>query len=208
MFSFFGKKDLPLVRLDDVIWISQEAKWAALLENLQKSVESKPTWLIYFFERTFNTLQTLLTNLQKPYEWVQSAENLKDTSKIWIFSANEFRHLSSYLKKDFANKELSVFFAEHYPLAEEENEILKKIGDISFKAKAYVYTSFDEPILKKFSGDKILEMLKKMGAKETESLSHQLITKAIKEAQKKIGESIKHEQRAVSMEDWFAKNFK
>ncbi|MCS6794480.1 MAG: hypothetical protein NZ516_00820 [Raineya sp.] len=101
MFSLFGKRDLPLVRIEDSVWINQEAKWTALSQDLQKAAENKPTWVIYFFERTFTTLQTILQNLQKPYAWVQSAKNLKDPTKILIFSANEFRHLSSYLKKEF-----------------------------------------------------------------------------------------------------------
>ncbi|MCS6794481.1 MAG: hypothetical protein RMJ97_05700 [Raineya sp.] len=70
------------------------------------------------------------------------------------------------------------------------------------------YTSFEEPILKKFSGDKVLELFRKIGAKETESFSHKLITKTIREAQKKIGETVRNEQKAVSMDEWFDKNFK
>jgi len=38
MFSPFGKKKLPLVKLQDVVWVSQAARFTVLVSHAQKSI--------------------------------------------------------------------------------------------------------------------------------------------------------------------------
>ncbi len=208
MFSFFGKKATPLIRLEDIVWAIRSARFTGLLQNIQKTIELKPVFVIYFFENTLQLLQEVFKVAQKPYRFVKNADDVKDDKHILIFSSKEFLYHSAKLKNLYASKEFEVVFAEHYPLNEPEEEILVKVGDISLRAKAYAYTDFEEALLKQFGGDKIYEMMKKMGMNEYESISHNLVSKAIKEAKKKIGEKVRHEQQAISSEEWFAKNYK
>lgn len=206
MFSFFGKKTTPLIKLEDIVWSNQNTRLAGLLQKAQKSIETKPVFMIYFFENTLQLLQEVFKVAQKPYRFVTSAENVKDDKHILIFSSKEFLYHSAKLKNLFVSKEFEVLFAEHYPLNEPEEEVLHKISNISLRAKAYAYTDFEDDLLRKFGGDRILEMMKKMGFNENESISHNLVSKAIKEAKKKIGEKVRYEQQANSSQEWFARN--
>ncbi|MFN3315609.1 MAG: hypothetical protein ACK40K_02270 [Raineya sp.] len=208
MFSFFGKKTIPLVKLEDIVWVSQNTRFTGLLQKAQKSIETKPVFVVYFFEDTKNTLQEIFKVAQKPYRFVASADDVKDDKHILIFSAKELVYHSAKLKNLFVSKEFEVLFAEHYPLNEPEEEVLHKISDISFRAKAYAYTDFEDGLLKQFDGERILEMMKKMGMNEHESISHSLVSKAIKEAKKKVSEKVRHEQTATSSQEWFRKNYK
>lgn len=208
MFSFFKKKAIPLVKLEDIVWANRSIRFTALLQNVQKIVESKPVFVVYFFENTRILLEELFKSAQKPYRFVASADDVKDDKHILIFSAKEFVYHSAKLKSLFASKELALIFAEHHPLNEPGEEILLKLGDISLRAKAYAYTDFEDSILKQFDGEKIFQIIKKMGFNDNESISHNLVSKAIKEAKKKIGEKVKHPQPANSSEEWFAKNYK
>jgi hypothetical protein len=208
MFSLFGKKKLLLVKLQDVVWVSQAARFTALVSHAQKSIETKPVFVVYFFENTQNLLKEVFKVAQKPYRFVASADDVKDDKHILIFSAKEFIYHSAKLKNLFVSKELELFFAEHYPLNEPEEEILHKLGEISLRAKAYAYTDFEDGLLKHFEGDKVLDLMRKMGFNEHESISHNLVSKAIKEAKKKISEQVRHEQKANSAEEWFAKNYR
>ena len=208
MFSFFGKKTTPLIKLEDVVWTSRTARFTGILQRTQKSAEVKPVFLVYFFEDTHKLLQEVFKVAKQPYRFVQSADDVKDDKHILIFSAKEFVYHSAKLKNLFASKEFEVIFTEHYPLNEPEEEILVKIGDISLRAKAYAYTDFEDGLLKQFGGERILDMMKKMGLNESESISHNLVSKAIKEAKKKIGEKVRREQHASSSEEWFVKNYK
>ncbi|MCU0436809.1 MAG: hypothetical protein MUC49_02780 [Raineya sp.] len=207
MFSFFSKKpSVPLIKLEDKVWMNTSARLTGLLQDAQIQVETKPVLVVYFFERTENTLQEVFKLGQKPYVFVNTAEDLKDNKQIHILSESAFHQHAEKIKNLFASKELVVMLAEHYPLNQNEDEILFKLGEISLKTKAYGYIDFDDPILKMFGGERILELLKKMGIKESESISHNLVSKSIKEAKKKIGEKVKHEQKGISVEDWFNKN--
>jgi hypothetical protein len=209
MFSFFGKKpSVPLIKLEDKVWVTASARLTGLLQDAQIQAETKPVLVVYFFERTENTLQEVFKLGQKPYVFVNSSEDLKDNKQIYILSESAFHQYAEKIKNLFTSKEFVVMFAEHYPLHQNEDEILFKLGEISLKAKAYGYIDFEDPILnlKMFGGERILELLKKMGIKESESISHSLVSKSIKEAKKKIGEKVKHEQKGISAEDWFQKN--
>jgi len=207
MFSFFSKKpSVPLIKLEDKVWVSNSARLTGLLQDSQGFAESKPVLIVYFFERTLNTLQEVFKLAQKPYVFVAASEDIKDSKQIHILSESQFHQFGEKIKSLFGSKELVVLFAEHYPLNQPEDEILFKLGQISLKTKAYGYIDFEDPILKLFGGEKILELLKKMGIKESESISHSLVSKSIKEAKKKIGEKLKNEQKGISVEDWFNKN--
>lgn len=208
MFSFFGKKATPLIKLEDIVWANRSIRFTGLLQNIQKTAETKPVFVVYFFEDTQTLLQEVLKVAQKPYRFVSSADDVKDDKHILIFSAKEFIHHSAKLKNLFASKELVLVFAEHHPLNEPEEEVLLKLGDISLRAKVYAYTDFEDSLLKQFGGERVFEMMKKMGMNESESISHSLVSKAIKEAKKKIGEKVRHTQQANSSEEWFAKNYK
>lgn len=208
MFSFFGKKNIPLVKLENIVWATRSTRFTGLLRHVQKSIDVRPVLVVYFFENTLSLLTEAFKFSTKPHRLVKNADDVKDDKCILIFSAKEFLYHSAKLKNLLSSKEFEVIFAEHYPLNEPEDEILLKVSDISLRAKVFAYTDFEDGLLKQFGGDRILDMMKKMGMNENEIISHNIVNKAIKEAKKKIGEKVRYEQQTPSSEEWFAKNYK
>lgn len=207
MFSFFGKKTPQiLTKMEDSIWISTNARFVGLLQEAQTQNKLKNVWVIYFFERTQHQLKEVFKLAQEPYIFVENKEQVQKNKQILIFSADKFQEIYETLKTIFAKEDIFIIFAEHYPLNVAEENIAMKTAEITLKAKISAHTDFESMLLKKFGGARILELLKKTGLKESENISHPLVSKAIKEAKKKLSEKVKNEQKGVSEEDWFLKN--
>ncbi|MDX1902821.1 MAG: hypothetical protein SFU27_01580 [Thermonemataceae bacterium] len=207
MFSFFGKKTPQiLTKTEDSVWISTNARFTGLLQEAQIQSKLKNTWVIYFFERTQHQLKEVFKLAQEPYIFVESKEQAQKNKQILVFSADKFQEIYETLKIIFAKEDIFIIFAEHYPLNVVEENIAIKTAEITLKAKISAHTDFESMLLKKFGGARLLELLKKIGIKESESISHPLVSKSIKEAKKKLSEKVKNEQKGVSEEDWFLKN--
>ena len=99
-------------------------------------------------------------------------------------------------------KNKKIFFAEHYPLRNKEQEFFDSLN----LAETTVLSALDEPLFINFGSDKIAGLLKQLGLKENESIQHQMISAAIKNAQEKLERKIITEHSASSQAGWFQKN--
>lgn len=95
-----------------------------------------------------------------------------------------------------------VVFAEHYPLPKREKILFEtlKLKEIP------VVSSLDEPLLMKFSGERTIELMRKLGMNEDEPIGHSMITASIRNAQRKLEKQVSTERKAASAEEWFAFN--
>ena len=163
-------------KIIDRVFISENAKNNALLTLAR---EDESPLFVTWFQESYDQLTGLL-----------KSNNLNSE----VFLA---RQMASHHAQDGA-----VIFFEHYPIATTEDELLMRIQ----VHKAVFYSSLDEPLFKQFGGDRIVEMMHKMGIQENEAIEHSLISNAIRNAQEKINEQIVVEQQAASQMDWFSKN--
>jgi hypothetical protein len=101
-------------------------------------------------------------------------------------------------------KNKMVVMAEHYPLERTEQDFFKRLqlSDVP------VLSALDEPLFMQFGGERTAELIKKLGMGEGEVLGHSMISSAIKNAQRKLARQVVSEQKASSMEKWFALNFR
>lgn len=97
-----------------------------------------------------------------------------------------------------------LIFVEHYPLSEVEQELFKKLN----LSNVPVLSSLDEPLFAMFGGEKSIQLMKTMGMKEGEIVSHPMITQSIRSAQKKIAKKVRVELMAESQKAWLDKNLK
>ena len=96
----------------------------------------------------------------------------------------------------------AIILVEHYPLASKEDAFLQTIPE----GNIFVLSALDEPLLAKFGGDRVADLMKKMGMQENDVVEHALVTKSLRNAQEKLEKRITMEQTATSMQEWFAKN--
>lgn len=96
-----------------------------------------------------------------------------------------------------------LVFAEHYPLRKTEDELYKRLN----LNEVNVLSALDEPLFSFFGGERIQEMMRRMGMDEHELVGHNMITSAIKRAQQKLEQRVISEQKANSQQKWFELNF-
>ena len=176
MFNLFGKRK-PSTLVKDLIWITEEVKLQAILNEYKKN---NNTILAVWFDATYRKLETLFSN-----------NGLSATN---IFMVRELA--SHYLKNN------PLIFAEHYPLRRKEEELFEKLN----LSEAIIYSALNEPLLTYFGGDRIIDMVKQLGMNEDEALQHKLIASSIKNAQEKIAGKVTIDQSANSGYDWFLYN--
>ncbi len=110
-----------------------------------------------------------------------------------------------YMAREAAHSPLSgkrIIFAEHYPLLDKEKEIFEKLN----LEKAEVWSALDEPLLKKFGGERIIGLMQALGMKDNEIITHPMIANSIRKAQEKIAKKLLLESHASSQEEWIRKN--
>lgn len=161
----------------DVVWLSEKQKLEACAAVCRSSSQAM---IVVWFDDTRRKVEQLFFK-----------EGISDTL---IYNASNVSALTVH------NRE--VVFAEHYPLLEKEQKLFT---DLQLK-EVTVYSSLDEALFKKFGGEKIIELMKKMGANEGESLNHPMISGAIRNAQEKVSRNISFDQYASSQHDWLTKN--
>jgi len=177
--SMFGslKKKKAGTEVIDKIWMTREAKWKGCIKELKSDPE---IIFIAWFDETLQQLEEMLVK-----------ENLPTTNIIVA------RQVNSQILK---NKK--IVFVEHYPLSSKEQSFFDQFNITNVQ----IFSSLDEPLFKQFGSEKIVELMKQLGMKETESLEHKMISNAIKRAQDKIESKISFDQSARSQAEWFSKN--
>ena len=177
-FNLFGGNKASSCKVNDATYLSETAKNNALIKY---TIEHPNVICITWFPDSATLFKKLF------------AEKGLDESRV--VEAKFYNVLKQ------PGKEL--FFAEHYPLPAKEDEFLARLP----QKNILVYNSITDPLFKIFGGEKIIELMKKMGVKEDEVISHDMISRSIRRAQEKLASSIPAERHAASQEQWFRRNY-
>jgi hypothetical protein len=176
MFSFFKKKDVA-VKVDDIIWMNEERK----LDALAAIATANPnTIFIAWFDETFEKLMQRFAQNKLSPDTISLA---KQISKHQVLNH-------------------PIVFVEHYPLHEKEEALFQKLE----LHKAVVHSGLDEAFLKTFGSEKIIDLMRKLGANEEESFQHAMISSSIKNAQEKLKDKVLFERSTRSQADWIKQN--
>ena len=171
------KKKSPAIKIVDKIWMYETYK----LKAFANEFNDKDTIFIFWFDETLHRVTDQFAG--------QSQGNVQ------LMNAREISPVHVVNRR--------VIMAEHYPLQEKENALFQKLGLQEVK----IWSALDEPLFRRFGGDKIIGMMKQLGMKEEEAIEHNMISKAIRNAQDKIANELSFEQSARSQADWLEKNF-
>ncbi|HNP22958.1 MAG TPA: hypothetical protein PKM63_03535 [Panacibacter sp.] len=174
--SLFSRNKISF-KIIDTVYVSAIAKWKACANTAAKNAT---TVFIAWFPETLQQLEA----------YFSAHSTIKPTTLL-------YRNANSFNTKD-----KNIIFVEHYPLPKKETDLFVSLT----LAAAHVYSSLDEPLFMHFGGEKMIELLSKLGMKEDEPLENTMITKALHNAQEKIAAKVTLEQSATAQAEWFRKN--
>ena len=178
LFNLFGKKKtIPAPQFDDLVFISQPAKQAAVIAFAKQHPDSI---FIAWFENTALLFREIFT--------------LYDLNTARIEEAKYF------IAAKYTGRQ--ILFLEHYPLRAKEDALVQHCLQPRFT----VYNSLTEPLFTQFGGERIIEVMRRFGMNANEPLQHKMISRSLEKAQKKIAGKIALEQPAGSQEEWMRRN--
>lgn len=169
-------KRRPSVPITDEVWISQNSK----LEKYKRLLRKNGSYLfVFWFEESFLKFRTAL-------DLAENSPNIAYAHELSV--------------ADLMDR--IPIFCEHHPLRKTEQDLFLSL---MFK-EVTIYSSLDEPLFQKFGGEKVAELMKKLGVAGN-SISHSWVSASIRRAQEKIAEKVSIEQRTrSSQEEWFSLN--
>ncbi len=176
LFDIFKKKD-SLPNTKDLIWKNKIFKYNACINLLQNNPDA--VWICWFNESKKEFLEHQgFPNINRP--------EVKMAKTIQPYNVEG----------------KTVFFLEHYPINSEEENLIQH-----WNAKEiFILNALDEPLFKQFGGDNVIGIMEKLGMRDDEHIEHSMISKSIKNAQKKIQEKVTIESTANSAAEWFRIN--
>ena len=198
MFSFFRKKKKKLINLSR-IGLTRKSAFLDILNEI--SPAKKPVYVFYFFEESKDFLKGLLTTEYFSFKDINS-EPAKSDADVYFINAKTF-HPNLF---KFSNRNI-IYCLDHYPLASVFQKFIAGIEEVKDLPQLVIYGGLDEPILQKFGGEKIQQLMIKMGITESEMIEHEMISSAIANAQKKIEEKVITEANSNSSVEWFKLNY-
>ncbi len=198
MFGLFGKKKKQ-VKTISRIGLTRQDGFLHLLKEI--SPAKKPIFVFYYFEESKDFLKGLLTTEYFSFKDTSSEPSQSD-SDVYFINARTFNPLSFKF-----NNVKTVYCLDHYPLYSVFTNLASGLSQMESLPELIIYGGIDEPILNLFGGEKIGQLMKTLGIRDSEMVEHEIISTSIGNAQKKIEKKVLAESKANSAVEWFKLNY-
>jgi len=137
---------------------------------------------------------------------------------IIVWFNNDKKHLEEQISPDFPNVKVYLYtsfspeainpniplvFWSRHPLASVEDITMDKLNNIYLLIGMI---SIDDELIRYFGGERIKNLISKLGHKEGEILEHSIISSSIRKAQEELDKKVDNPVSANSASDWFILN--
>lgn len=196
MFGSLFKKKPKEPNPDYVNYLSKLVKYKQVTLQLKELPEDQITLLTFFFEQTGTEIRQLCSAAGVLYVEPSRGEQLAmGLNVVNVFDLSE-KHLN-------AERVISM---EVYPIYSVNRQLVDFFKDADVKTITY-YLGMDEPLMQLFGSERIIQLLRKMGTKDEESIQHPMVDKSIERAQLKLENNRNpHNPVRTSQEDWMDAN--
>jgi preprotein translocase subunit SecA len=211
----FKKKNIQ--RVEDRVWATTELKWNGIADEiLSESGNYLLVLAVAHFKKTaaemrerFQARNLQIKDFEEAFNF-HSSDLKKGTNQAFIVMAERISEFDGRMRQlgasEMKDEELLFIVAEHHPLYECDEALLSLMSTLPYRSTIRFHCALDEPLLKMFGAERVLDVLKHLGLDERQYISHSLISSAIEKAQKKIKDKATGNQRVDSMDEWFHYN--
>lgn len=202
---------------EEKVWVDGERKLEGVRQDIARAAaEEKNVLLLAHFEETLSALASSLRARSVPYQthFDDDASALcapargDEGAKVWLALASHFRAQGPAPAGGARVSRILVLVAEHHPLPSKDEAVVEAASRVPCRSEIVFHTALTDALLKRFGGERLQGLLKQLGLKEDEYVSHPLISKAIRSAQEKIGRQVAGELPTRSAEEWFGYNLR
>lgn len=189
MFGWFKKKAPAAPPFDDRVWIDEAARLRAVLCETGNG----PTLIVTFFEESAARVAAALRSAGVPFAEVGTSLAAWSDGRVYLCLADRLRHLVGDLPDG-----LRVIVFEHHPHPSDDRAFLEALAART-AARPVFHTALDEPLLRRFGGDRTAAVMARMGMSPDEPIEHALVTRAMTDMREKVAAKVKVSREARSM---------
>ncbi len=107
---------------------------------------------------------------------------------------------------DLADARLEVICPERHPLFSADEAILQFTESLNCRVRLSHHLSLEDPLLRCFSGGVLEAFMSQLGMTDTDCISHAMIGRRIRAAQRQIEQRTSSRLPAASAAEWFELN--
>jgi hypothetical protein len=198
IFEWLSKPKSNVDELDDMIWLTKQAKFAGISEATAQSL-AEP-------ERPFAVLlvamfQDCLAELQAIVE-----RNRFDQKKVITTLAEQLSGRAMSTASPDDSQTIVIIVAERHPIQAHNAAIAEFARTLPCRCQLVHHVSLEDPLMKMFAGEWVQNLLQQMGMKEDEAIESQMVARRIQQAAQKIERQAVSDLRANSAEEWMQLN--
>jgi hypothetical protein len=178
------------------IWLTHAAKWAGIRGEAAQAIADPAApgavILVAHFNDCLEQLRTAVAGL--------------DQDRIVITLADALaRRMPTDLVGDPSCSVL-VIVGERHPLPSHNEVVADFTRQEPDRCLLIYHSSLEDPVMKRFAGPWVEDVLRRMGMKEDEPIMSRMVTRRIRQALEKIAKSATGDAPAQSAVEWMERN--
>jgi hypothetical protein len=182
----------------DFIWLNAPAKAAGMIGSVTETLESSDTATVVLVVAHFDH------SLQEMRQLLQA--NAVEDPRLFVLRADDLETVKDSLLGLDDSQLVEMIVAERHPLLKRDDALLEFAQQCACRFRITHHLSLDDQLLQIFAGDWVRDILERLGMKEDEPIQSRMVSRRVREAQKKIAKNVTDESVLESAEAWFERN--
>jgi preprotein translocase subunit SecA len=202
-----GKRER--VTASDKIWLTHAAKRRGICRELGE-LDTRPVILLCHFPAALSGIAQELSAQNIPHRVISGQISAKVVNRLADQTTGEMQlGLVSQLESDPYTEHaaeddglIHILVAERHFLGEHDDAISQFAATLKKRCQVTFHLSLEDPLLKDFAGERLKELLERLGMNESTAIESSMVAARIRMAQKKRADGMQHDPKATSAEEW------
>lgn len=192
----------PVIRIDnsDRVYRTKKAKYAAIIEEVQKMVDAGRPVLVGTTSVEISELLSKMLNLRKiPHQVLNAKLHKKEADIVaqagktgTVTIATNMAGRGTDIKLTPEVKEaggLAIIGTERHESRRVDRQLRGRSGRQGDPGSSVFFVSFEDTVMRLFANDNIVKTLDRLGFKEEDMIESKMVTRSIENAQKRVEEN-------------------
>ncbi|MBN1909474.1 MAG: hypothetical protein JW818_07035 [Pirellulales bacterium] len=197
LFNWFKPKSNVEIVCDRV-WMTGEAKLRGIVAEANQALAEldRPNVVVLaaHFADCADALRTL----------VEQAGF--DRQTVLVATVDDLTAQAPPVAESNPTQRIDVFAAERHPLASHDEALIVLLEQIPCRVRLTFHISLDDPLMRVFAGDRVKQVLGRLGMSEDEAIESRIVVRRILGAQKRFTRLCTSDLPAASAEEWLERN--
>lgn len=212
IFDRLFKREPATPEVTERVWLTEAAKFRAVHREVSELARTHAA--VAVVAHFPDTLDAFLNVTASPGVAVEPTRRIKGSELAALARRPEgsrvLAAIASGLEFDplpqpaTGARPVALLLLERHPLRAKDDVVRDFAAGVGGDLRVHV--SVEDALLKAFSGEKTLQLLRQLGMNEQDAIEHPMIARAIQGAQKKFAQAATGDRAARSMAEWLRMN--